>query len=245
MPNDRFHLPIPGATPLPVRVWRAGSDPKGILLIHPGPGEDGGRHAGLAEVAARSGYHVHAPEYRDQGSAGAAGLFAGLDSLNREILRRHGALPRIAFGIGIGASLAAAALARGSPPFSALVAWNGLHDPGAAWLGRALVAVERFRLGSDAISRFGRRHFRGLPPGWMPTVAATRDILEIIAMNGRDATFTGLDRSLPVHLAGGRESEDFARRLAALGFSNVHLVKPASRAADAYSGLLEWLDRHL
>src|SRR5690606_7918132 len=115
-------------------------------------------------------------------------LLKEAEASRNRIGEQHGRLPVIALGIGFGATMAAASLARLPGRYIAAGFWN-MPDikPGKRFLLLSLLRWERFRLGSDVPSRLLRA-----TPGIPPTVGLTIAALQL----GRE--ISAIPRSLPI-----------------------------------------------
>ena len=158
----------PTGAQLFLRVKAAQGAPRGIVQVNHGLAEHGGRYARLAAFLAARGYHTYVHDHRGHGEtvAGEApkGRFAardGTDAVIADVLAVHeriGAdhpgLPVAVFGHSMGALIALNFVMRHPEHAQAAAVWNAsISPPLILKLAQALLAYERFRLGSDVPSR--------------------------------------------------------------------------------------------
>ncbi|MBW3095947.1 alpha/beta hydrolase [Pseudohoeflea coraliihabitans] len=223
----------------------ASGQARGIVQINHGLAEHAARYARFAGFLAARGYHVYAHDHRGHGGTrapdAAPGLFAREDgvakvladiaAVHAEIRRTHPGLPVICFGHSMGGLIALNYAEQHPGNLDGLAVWNANFDAGAAAIAaRAILATERFFLGSDVPSRIlprltfeawgkavpdARTPFDWLSRdpaevqayiddplcGFEPTVSLWRDVFALVAAGPKN-----LDRlppGLPVQLVGG------------------------------------------
>lgn len=223
--------------------------PRAVVQINHGLAEHAARYGGFAEELAAAGFHVYAQDHRGHGHTQApdaplgsfgAGrslerVIADIGSVHDMIAAEHPGLPVIVFGHSMGSLLATRFVQLHSQQVAGAAFWNGNASAGLA--GRAAQAVlawERFRLGSDAASQllprltFGawarcidnrRTDFDWLARdprqvdlyiadplcGWAPSVGMWRDIFDLIFLCADDGNFSAVRKNLPINLVGGAD----------------------------------------
>jgi alpha-beta hydrolase superfamily lysophospholipase len=198
-------------------------------------------------MAAR-GFHVYAHDHRGHGGTitpdapprsfgadGAKKAIADVAAVHDLIAERHPGLPVIVFGHSMGGLIALDFVLRHPGRAAAAAIWNANFDAGLA--GRAALAIlawERFRLGSDVPSRIlpkltfqawarqfpdRRTEFDWLSRdaaevdkyvadplcGWDASVGMWRDVFALIFTGADDRNFDSVRRDLPVNLVGGEK----------------------------------------
>jgi alpha-beta hydrolase superfamily lysophospholipase len=182
-----------------VYKWKPAAAPRGIIHIAHGLGEHAGRYDRTARVLAAAGFLVYAHDHRGHGrTAGSPrdlGLFARAGGWNRvvEDLRRLIAaekreapnLPLILLGHSMGSFMAQQFLYEHGELIEGCILSGSSGKPGIqAQFLRALVCLERLRLGPMGKSRFLyrvslRMANRGFQPARTPFDWLTRDEAEI------------------------------------------------------------------
>ncbi|WFP73307.1 alpha/beta hydrolase [Mesorhizobium sp. WSM4906] len=191
---------------------------------------------------------------------GIAKVIADVGAVHDLIAAEHPGLPVIAFGHSLGASIALNFILRHSGRIHAAAIWNGNFAQGLlGQLALGILGWERMRLGSDVPSRLlprltfqawgkavpnHRTLFDWLSRdpvevdkyiadplcGWDASISMWRDVVEMALYAGKDSSFTGVRRDLPVNLVGGERdpASDYgkavshlARRMDRMGFSNL------------------------
>ncbi|TGP23131.1 MULTISPECIES: alpha/beta hydrolase [unclassified Mesorhizobium] len=201
-----------------------------------------------------------APPGRFAGVDGIAKVIADVGAAHELIAAEHPGLPVIVFGHSLGASIALNFVLRHSQRIHAAAIWNGNFSQGLlGQLALGILGWERMRLGSDVPSRLlprltfqawgkavpnHRTLFDWLSRdpaevdkyvadplcGWNASISMWRDVVNMALHAGKDSSFAGVRRDLPVHLAGGEKdpASDYgkavhhlARRMDRMGFSNL------------------------
>ncbi|WP_018428633.1 alpha/beta hydrolase [Hoeflea sp. 108] len=221
---------------------------RAAIQINHGLAEHAARYARFADFLAGHGYHVYAHDHRGHGSTRApdapTGRFAGKDGVDKvlgdvlavhdRIAADHPGLPVIIFGHSMGGLIALNFVLRHSDRVAAAAIWNANFSAGILGrLAQAILAFERFRLGSDVPSRilpkltFGdwakkiadrRTDFDWLSRdpaevdtyvadplcGWDASVSMWIDVFELVFAGADDRNFAGVRKDLPFNLAGGQ-----------------------------------------
>src|SRR6185312_4682298 len=169
MPFDnRMTLASPTGALLNLYVKRAKDAGRAVVQINHGLAEHAARYARFADFLSGHGFHVYAHDHRGHGFTTAPdaplGRFGGSQGGEKVITdvlavhdligKEHPHLPVIAFGHSMGGLVALDFVLRHSERVRAAAIWNTNLSAGLA--GRAalaLLAWERFRLGSDVPSQ--------------------------------------------------------------------------------------------
>jgi alpha-beta hydrolase superfamily lysophospholipase len=239
----------PTGARLNLYVNRAKGTPRGVIQINHGIAEHAARYARFAEALAARGFHVYAHDHRGHGGTtapdapqgifgrpdGSAKLIADIDAVHDLIAIEQPRLPVIVFGHSMGGLVAMNFVLRRSERVAAAAIWNANFSAG--FLGRlaqAILAWERFRLGSDVPSRilprltFGawanqvgdrRTAFDWLSReptevdkyvadplcGWDASVSMWADVFRLVFFGADDRNFVSVRRELPFNLVGGEK----------------------------------------
>lgn len=235
-----------GAT-LNLHVREATGTPRGVIQVNHGLAEHSARYARFAGAMAERGFTTYAHDHRGHGATKApdappgvfaaenayAKVIADVEAVHDAIALEHPGQPVIVFGHSMGGMIALNFVLRHSARVSAAAIWNASFSAGM--LGRlatALLAWERFRLGSDVPSRiiprltFGafsrketdnRTAFDWLSRdpaevdsyvadplcGWDASVGMWRTVFEFIFEGADNTNFSAIRRDLPFNLVGG------------------------------------------
>ncbi|MHA6684017.1 alpha/beta fold hydrolase [Mesorhizobium sp. A556] len=248
MPFERqMKLASPSGALLNLYVKPAEGIGRGVVQINHGLAEHALRYGRFADFLAHSGFHVYAHDHRGHGFTTAPdaplGRFAQADGSEKVISdvvavhdlieKQHPHLPVIVFGHSMGGLIALDFVLRHSSRVHAAAIWNANFSAGLA--GRAALAMlawERFRLGSDVPSRMlpkltfqawgkaipgHRTPFDWLSRdtaevqkyiadplcGFDASVSLWRDLFGFIFEGADDANFVQVAKALPFHLVGG------------------------------------------
>ena len=228
-------------------VMEAEGPARGVVQVNHGLAEHAARYARFARALAGRGFATYAHDHRGHGYTKApdaprgsfgAGRTAGkviadVAAVHDVIARERPRLPVIAFGHSMGSLVTMNFVLKHSDRIAGAAIWNGNFSAGL--LGRvaqAVLAWERFRLGSDVPSRIlprltfdawakqvsdGRTPFDWLSRdhaevdkyvadplcGWNPSVGMWQSIFEFVFAGADDRNFAGIRRDLPVNLVGG------------------------------------------
>lgn len=230
-----------------VYMRKADAKARGVVQINHGLAEHGVRYARFADALSSRGYHVYAHDHRGHGYTTAPdaplGVFSftngrdkvlsDISTIHEVIRRAHPELPLIIFGHSMGGIISLNHVLNHSSHLAGAAIWNANFSAGA--LGRvaqAVLAWERFRLGSDAPSRilpkltfqaWGKKvpNHRTLfdwlsrdpaevdkyiaDPlcGWDASVSLWRDLFGFVFSGADNRNFANIDRDLPFLLVGG------------------------------------------
>jgi alpha-beta hydrolase superfamily lysophospholipase len=220
---------------------------RGVVQINHGIAEHAARYARFAEALAAAGFHVYSQDHRGHGGTiapdapprsfgdgpSADRVVADIVTVHELIAERHPGLPVILFGHSMGSLLSMRFLQLHSGRVAAAALWNGNFSAGPAGrAAQAILAWERFRLGSDAPSRLlprltfrqwarqvkqRRTEFDWLSRdeaevdryiadplcGWDPSVGMWREVFSLIFAGADDRNLKDIRRDLPINLVGG------------------------------------------
>lgn len=248
MPFDiQSDIVSPTGATLRLYVRRAGTPERGVVQVSHGLAEHAARYEGFADFLSARGFHTYAHDHRGHGFTrvpdAPQGIFAARDGADKVIAdvaavhdviaQEHPGLPVIAFGHSMGALIALGFVLKHSSRIQGAAIWNGNFSAGLP--GRAAIAVlawERFRLGSDVPSRilpkltfeaWGRQIPNARTPfdwlsrdaaevdkyiadplcGWPPSVSMWRDVFTFVFRGADDGNFAAVRKNLPFNLVGG------------------------------------------
>lgn len=245
--DDRMTLASPTGALLNLYVKQAKGAGRAVVQINHGLAEHAARYARFADFLSGHGFHVYTHDHRGHGfttapdaplgrfggSQGGDKIIADVLAVHDLIGKEHPRLPVIVFGHSMGGLVALDFVLRYSQRVHAAAIWNANFSAGLA--GRAalaLLAWERFRLGSDVPSRLlpkltfqawgkavpnHKTAFDWLSRdaaevqaymadplcGFDASVSLWRDLFGFIFEGADDANFADVRRSLPVNLVGG------------------------------------------
>ena len=250
MPFDiETSLASPSGATLKLYVTHANATPRGVIQINHGLAERARRYGRFAEFMAARGFHVYAHDHRGHGETtaadapprmfgspdGAAKVIADVEAIHELIGREHPGLPVIVFGHSMGGFIALNFVLRHSKRVHAAAIWNANFSAGL--LGRvaqAILAYERFRLGSDMPSRMipkltfqawaklipdRRTEFDWLSRdpaevdayvadplcGWDASVSMWSDVFRFVFFGADDRNFEAVRKDLAFNLVGGEK----------------------------------------
>jgi alpha-beta hydrolase superfamily lysophospholipase len=242
------HASPTGAT-LRLFVTHARSTGRGVIQINHGLAEHAARYARFAEIMSALGFHIYAHDHRGHGATtapdaplgtfgrpdGGAKVIADVASIHDLIADEHPGLPVIIFGHSMGGLIALNFVLQHSARVQAAAIWNANFSAGLnGRLAQAILAYERFRLGSDMPSRMLPRltfqaWARQIPDrrtafdwlsrdaaevdkyvadplcGWDASVSMWRDLFRFIFFGANDRNFESVRRDLPFNLVGGHQ----------------------------------------
>ncbi|TKT80180.1 alpha/beta hydrolase [Aquamicrobium sp. LC103] len=224
-------------------------DARGVMHVNHGLAEHAARYARFADFLAGRGFHVYAHDHRGHGHTRAPDaplgrfgrerqvdlVLADVLAVHERIAADHGGLPVILFGHSMGGLIALNFALRHSDRIAGAAIWNANFTAGLPGLAaKALLAWERFRLGSDVPSRllprltfqaWGRqipgattdfdwlsrdkkevaRYVADPLCGWDASVGMWQAVFDLIFAGADDRNFAAMRRDLPVNLAGGEK----------------------------------------
>ena len=224
--------------------------PRSVVQINHGLAEHAARYARFADHLARHGIATVAHDHRGHGHTSApdapAGIFAkGGDgatkviadvlSVHDHIAARWPGVPVIILGHSMGGLIALNTLFSASHRVAGAAIWNANFSAGLLGrIGQALLAWERFRLGSDVPSRIvpkltfqawakqvpnARTQFDWLSRdpaevdayvadplcGWDASVSMWQDVFRMIFAGADDKNLARIRRDLPISIVGGEK----------------------------------------
>ena len=245
--DDQTTLASPTGAALNLYVRRAEGPARAAVQINHGLAEHAARYARFADFLAGRGFHTYAHDHRGHGfttardapqgrfaaSGGGAKVVSDVVAVHDIIANRHPGLPVIVFGHSMGGLIALNFVLRHSSRIHAAAIWNANFSAGL--LGRvaqAILAWEKFRLGSDMPSRLlpkltfqawnrqageNRTGFDWLSRdhaevdkymsdplcGWDASVSLWQDLFGFVFAGANDASFSAVRKDISVNLVGG------------------------------------------
>ena len=228
---------------------------RNVVQISHGMAEHAARYARFAAFLAEHGMATYAHDHRGHGfttapatppgsfgpEPAAGNVVADVLAVHDEIAIRHPGVPVIAFGHSMGALVAMNFVLDHSDRIAGAAIWNGNFSAGLLGrLAQAVLAWERFRLGSDVPSRIlpkltfeawakqendGRTPFDWLSHdqaevdayvadplcGWNASVGMWKAIFDMVFAGADDRRFAGIRRDLPFNLVGGASDPESER----------------------------------
>lgn len=248
MPFDRQRRIVsPTGASLNLFSKDADGPARAVVQINHGLAEHAARYARFADVLAVHGIASYAHDHRGHGlttapdapagrfgtPSGGQNVIADAAAIHDLIRAEHPGVPVVLFGHSMGGLIATNYLLAHPGSVQAAAIWNA--NFAAGFLGRAALAVlawEKFRLGSDVPSRMlprltyqswgkqvpghatpfewlsrdpaeVRRYIDDPLCGWDPTVSMWRDLFGFVFAGADDAGFRNVPHSLPINLVGG------------------------------------------
>lgn len=248
MPFDQqIMLASPTGAALNLYVRRAAGRARAVVQINHGLAEHAARYARFADFLSERGFCVYAHDHRGHGHTrapdapvgrfgtpqGEEKVLADIAAVHDLIAKDDPGLPVILFGHSMGGLIGLNFLLRHAGRVHAATIWNANFSAGPG--GRAALAIlawERFRLGSDVPSRLlPRLTFRAwgkaVPGhrtpfdwlsrdeaevdryiadplcGWDASVSMWRDVFGFIFAGADDRNFSAMRKDLPLLLVGG------------------------------------------
>ena len=239
----------PTGAKLNLYVSRAKGTPRGVIQINHGLAEHAARYGRFAEVMSAQGFHIYAHDHRGHGGTtapdapkgifgrldGAAKVIADVAAIHDLIAVEQQDLPVIVFGHSMGGLIAMNFVLKHSPRVAAAAIWNANFSAGLSGrLAKAILAWERFRLGSDVPSRLlpkltfqawakqipnRRTEFDWLSRdpaevdkyvadplcGWDASVSMWVDVFRFVFTGADDRNFESVRKALTVNLVGGEK----------------------------------------
>ncbi|RUU28497.1 alpha/beta hydrolase [Mesorhizobium sp. M6A.T.Ce.TU.016.01.1.1] len=242
-------LRSPTGAELNLYLKRAEGRPRAVVQINHGLAEHAARYVRFATFLGERGFHVYAHDHRGHGatkapdaplgqfaqSDGGAKVIADVAAVHDLIADDHPGLPVIVFGHSMGGLVALTFMLHHSNRLHAAAIWNANFSAGLAGrAAQAILAWEKFRLGSDMPSRMlprltfqawgkavpdHRTPFDWLSRdpaevekyiadplcGWDASVSMWRDLFGFVFDGADDANFSGVRKTLPICLVGGEK----------------------------------------
>lgn len=243
--------PLPSPTGAEINVYRRLADrpARAVVQINHGLAEHAARYARFADFLAARGCITYAHDHRGHGRTtspdappgrfgvpkGGGKVVADVEAVHGFIAAEHPGLPVVVFGHSMGGLVALNFLMDHADRVHAAAIWNANFSAGM--LGRAAQAVlawERFRLGSDVPSRLlpkltfqawgkavphHRTPFDWLSRdtaevdkyiadplcGWDASVSMWQDVFGFIFAGADDRNLDSISRTLPLLLVGGEK----------------------------------------
>ncbi|MET0169133.1 MAG: alpha/beta hydrolase [Aliihoeflea sp.] len=247
--SSNFALSSPTGAALNVYRRDTGPRPRGVIQINHGMAEHAARYDRFADAMADKGFVVYAHDHRGHGRTKAPDaplghfgtaparekVLADVDAVHDHIAENHPGIPVILFGHSMGGLIALDYLFAHSKRVAAASIWNTNVSAGVAGrAAKAILAWERFRLGSDVPSQLlpkltfqtwalhvknARTAFDWLSRdeaevakyvadplcGFDVSVGTWRAVFEMINCGADDGNFAAMRRDLPVRLVGGEQ----------------------------------------
>lgn len=250
MPFDsqRVH-PSPTGANLNLYIRRADVPARAVVQVNHGLAEHAARYSRFADALAAEGFHIYAHDHRGHGHTrapeapqgvfgttdGAAKVIADINALHDLIAVENPGLPVIVFGHSMGGIITLNYVLKHAQRVQAAAVWNANFSAGPLGrLAQAILAWEKFRLGSDVPSRMlpkltfqnwakkipnRRTDFDWLSHdpdevdkyvadplcGWHASVSLWRDLFSFIFNGADDRNFSTVRKDLPFNLAGGAD----------------------------------------
>ena len=276
MPFDKeAEISAPSGAQLNLYGKRPNGPLRAVVQVNHGLAEHAARYGRFADHLADHGIATFAHDHRGHGATrapdapprmfsrdgnGAKKVVADVLAVHDHIADEMPGVPVIVFGHSMGGLIALNFLLEHSDRVAAAAIWNANFSAGIAGrAAQAILAWERFRLGSDVPSRIlpkltFQAWAKGIPDrrtefdwlsrdpaevdkyvadplcGWDASISMWRDVFDLIFAGADDAKFSGIRRDLPVMIVGGEKdpatdggkaTKDLARRMEAMGFSNL------------------------
>lgn len=247
--DDQSTVASPTGATLNLYRRRAKGDARAVVHINHGLAEHAARYGRFADFLAERGLHSYAHDHRGHGFTSAPGappgrfgtpngqadVIADVAFINGFIHDEHPSLPVIVFGHSMGGLIALNYVLRHPEGVHAAAIWNANFSAGLAGrAAQAMLAWEKFRMGSDVPSRLlprltfqswsktipdhetpfdwlsrdpdeVRKYVDDPLCGWDASVSLWQDIFGFVFFGADDRNFSRLDRSLPINLVGGEK----------------------------------------
>ena len=245
--SEQRSVPSPTGAELNVYIRRPEGPACAVVQVNHGLAEHAARYERFADFLAARGLATCAHDHRGHGRTkapdaplgsfgkepAAGKVVADVAAVHDMIAQDHPGVPVVVFGHSMGALIAMNFVLKHSDRIAAAAIWNGNFSAGLA--GRAAQAVlawERFRLGSDVPSRIlpkltfrawakqvpdARTEFDWLSRdaaevdkyiadplcGWDASVGMWAAVFDFVFAGADDRNFAAIRRDLPFHLVGG------------------------------------------
>ncbi|MDQ2705577.1 MAG: alpha/beta hydrolase [Pseudomonadota bacterium] len=245
--DDQRPVTSPTGASINLYTRLASAPARAVVQINHGLAEHAGRYERFADFLAERGIHSYAHDHRGHGLTtapdappGRFGTPNGRDKVLADVAAvheligvEHPGLPVIVFGHSMGGLIALNHVLRHPAGVHAAAIWNANFSAGLeARAAQAILAWEKFRLGSDVPSRLiPRLTFRAwarqvpgheTPFDWLSrdpaevrkyiddplcgfdaSVALWQDLFGLIFFGADDRNFSDIRRDLPINLVGG------------------------------------------
>lgn len=245
--DDRRTVASPSGASLNLYTRLSKAPARAVVQVNHGLAEHAARYERFADFLAEHGFHSYAHDHRGHGFTNAPdappgrfGTPSGRDKVIADVAAIHGliraehsGLPVILFGHSMGGLIALNYLLRHPEAVHAAAIWNANFSAGLAGrAAQAILAWEKFRLGSDVPSRllprltfqvWGNKVPGHKTPfdwlsrdpeevqkyiddplcGWDASVSLWQDVFALTFIGADDANFSRLGRDLPINLVGG------------------------------------------
>jgi alpha-beta hydrolase superfamily lysophospholipase len=247
--DSEMSLASPTGATLKLHASGAKGAERGVIQVNHGLAEHALRYGRFAEAMSGRGFHVYAHDHRGHGGTkapdaplgtfakqnGGAKVVADVAAVHDLIAEKHPGLPVITFGHSMGGLIALNFVLRHCGRVSAAAIWNANFSAGLSGrLAQAILAWERFRLGSDVPSpalpkltfqawakempdrRTGFDWLSRDPAevdkyvadplcGWDASVSMWSDVFRFIFFGADDRNFASVRKDLPFNLVGGEK----------------------------------------
>jgi alpha-beta hydrolase superfamily lysophospholipase len=239
----------PTGASLNLYIRRAAGEPRAVVQVNHGLAEHAARYERFADFLAQRGVHTYAHDHRGHGfttapdappgrfgtPSGGDKVIADVAAIHDLIRAEHPGPPVIVFGHSMGGLIALNYVLRHPAGVHAAAIWNANFSAGLA--GRAALAIlawEKFRLGSDVPSRllprltfqvWGKKVPGHKTPfdwlsrdadevkkyiddplcGWDASVSLWQDLFGFVFAGADDRNFSTVSRDMPISLVGGEK----------------------------------------
>jgi alpha-beta hydrolase superfamily lysophospholipase len=242
-------LASPTGASLNLYVRKAKGKARGVIQINHGLAEHAARYARFADFMADRGFHTCAHDHRGHGGTtapdapprmfgaypAAEKVIDDVEAVHAHIAKKHAGLPVITFGHSMGGLIAMHHTLLHPQRAAGVALWNAQYSPRIVVQGaKAVLAWERFRLGSDAASRIMPRltfqawakqfpdrrtdfdwlsrdgdevdkYIADLLCGWDASVEMWSDLFAFVSHGLHDANYAALPKDMPFNLVGGEK----------------------------------------
>ena len=245
--DTRTNIASPTGASLNLYTALPDGPPRGVVQINHGLAEHAARYARFSRFLAAQGFAAYVHDHRGHGFTTAPGtpqgsfgpepatqnVVADVAAIHDLIAQEHPGVPVIVFGHSMGSLIALNFTLKHHDRIAGAAIWNGNFSAGPLGrLAQAVLAWEKFRLGSDVPSRIlprltfrdwarkvsdGRTPFDWLSRdqrevdayvadplcGFDPSVGMWKAVFDLIFAGADDRNFAGLPRALPFNIVGG------------------------------------------
>jgi alpha-beta hydrolase superfamily lysophospholipase len=250
MPFDmQRRVASPTGASLNLYTRLANGPARAVVQVNHGLAEHAARYARFADFLADRGFHTYAHDHRGHGfttapdappgrfgtPSGRDKVIADVAAIHKLIRAEHPGLPVIVFGHSMGGLIALNYVLRNPAGVHAVAIWNANFSAGVAGrAAQAMLAWEKFRLGSDVPSRLlprltfqawgkkvpghktpfdwlsrdpeeVRKYIDDPLCGWDASVSLWQDLFGFAFAGADDRNFSSLRRDLPFNLVSGQK----------------------------------------